>query len=497
MTDLTRFSTLSMKAFLLSVFLLSLQPIVWAGDTTGTWIGTMEHQGTGANKTVWFVKMDLTIEGTKCHGTISYDFMQRNSPLTLQVKFQGSVLENTLVINYYSKDVKKIGTNARSILLQYRYNLLLVKNKFNDNIYGEYVGLSKGLIADQTKGYLFLEPQKGDTTALTQKIDQRIDSLIASRDKPMPPPDIVLNNLPSTTNETSLPKKTEELKTDIKASTTKLPEINSAITTTTTTPATDTVVTAKTQSVNEKKDTVIVSTTIAGITKKESPFVTTTQPTTQKKDTQPTITNTVINKEKELPITNTNNSSLSKTTNQSIITKDTLVQSVTTSLNPIKSDSSLPEKDHELSSALNNFSFADQNKKAKQDTGSRKTALPEVQIKLQSRENIITDRLMVDSGQVVIEFYDNGTIDGDIITVIHNKSIALSNAMLSDKPLRFTIEINPENPYHEIVMYAENQGSIPPNTALMIITYGNERKQVFLSADFKKSAVVVLELNKK
>jgi hypothetical protein len=39
-------------------------------------------------------------------------------------------------------------------------------------------------------------------------------------------------------------------------------------------------------------------------------------------------------------------------------------------------------------------------------------------------------------------------------------------------------------------MVAENEGSIPPNTALLIITAGEKRYQLFLSSTQSKSAVV-------
>ncbi|MBI2730606.1 MAG: hypothetical protein HYX40_07640 [Sphingobacteriales bacterium] len=386
-----------MKALLTLLIILTSTFIVWAGDTTGTWVGTMEHKGTGTTKTVWYVKMDLTVEGSKCNGTITYDFMQRNSPLTLSVKFRGEVLENTLIINYYSKDVKKSGRDARGILLQFRYNLVLVKNKFTEHIYGDYIGLSKGLIPDKTKGYIYLEPYKGDVEALTKKIDIKIDSLIAAKDNPPPvaEPVVETKTLPAVTNKESVTQKKEEPKTEIKATVKTLPE---------------------------------------------KPVV--SAPVEMKKDTQVIV--------KAPPI---------------IIKKDTAVV-----IAPVK--------------------------ELKLDTTALSAAKIEVQTKLKARENVVTDRVNLDTGEVVVEFYDNGTIDGDIITVIHNKSIELSSATLSDKPLRFSFHIDSQNPYHEIVMYAENQGTIPPNTAMMIITYGNQRKQVFLSADDKKSAVVLLELKK-
>jgi hypothetical protein len=43
-------------------------------------------------------------------------------------------------------------------------------------------------------------------------------------------------------------------------------------------------------------------------------------------------------------------------------------------------------------------------------------------------------------------------------------------------------------------MVAENLGSIPPNTALMIVTAGAKRDEVFISSSKQKNAKVVLDL---
>jgi hypothetical protein len=39
-------------------------------------------------------------------------------------------------------------------------------------------------------------------------------------------------------------------------------------------------------------------------------------------------------------------------------------------------------------------------------------------------------------------------------------------------------------------MVGENLGSIPPNTALMIVTAGKERYRLYLTADEKQNALV-------
>ena len=39
-------------------------------------------------------------------------------------------------------------------------------------------------------------------------------------------------------------------------------------------------------------------------------------------------------------------------------------------------------------------------------------------------------------------------------------------------------------------MYAENLGEIPPNTALMVVTDGENRYEVRISSDLEKSGVI-------
>jgi hypothetical protein len=43
-------------------------------------------------------------------------------------------------------------------------------------------------------------------------------------------------------------------------------------------------------------------------------------------------------------------------------------------------------------------------------------------------------------------------------------------------------------------MVAENLGSIPPNTSLMVITTRNKRYEVFISSTEQKNAKVILDL---
>ena len=96
----------------------------------------------------------------------------------------------------------------------------------------------------------------------------------------------------------------------------------------------------------------------------------------------------------------------------------------------------------------------------------------------------------VDTGDIRLDFYDNGQIDGDSITVLVNKRVVLSNQILTAKPVTTYIKIDLHNKFQEVEMVAENLGSIPPNTAMLVITAGEKRYRLFLSSTETKNAVI-------
>ena len=98
--------------------------------------------------------------------------------------------------------------------------------------------------------------------------------------------------------------------------------------------------------------------------------------------------------------------------------------------------------------------------------------------------------ITVDTGQIRLDFYDNGVVDGDSITVMANNKVIVTNHRLSAKPGTAFIKIDEHTTFQEIEMIAENLGSIVPNTALLIITAGKKKYQLFLSSTHQKSAKV-------
>ncbi len=112
------------------------------------------------------------------------------------------------------------------------------------------------------------------------------------------------------------------------------------------------------------------------------------------------------------------------------------------------------------------------------------------------RENIVISEIEVDSDSLQIDVYDNGEIDGDMISLFYNKQLILSNQKLTHKSIKIKIELDSAKASNEISMFAENLGLIPPNTALMIINDGKKKHEIRLTSSLEKNATIRIKRRK-
>ena len=110
--------------------------------------------------------------------------------------------------------------------------------------------------------------------------------------------------------------------------------------------------------------------------------------------------------------------------------------------------------------------------------------------KLEKRKTTILKTIEVESKIVKIDLYDNGEVDGDSISLIYNGDLLLSNKRLTTKAINLNLNVDDGNQVNELVMYAENLGTIAPNTALMVVTDGPNRYEVRITSDLEKSGVI-------
>ncbi len=112
------------------------------------------------------------------------------------------------------------------------------------------------------------------------------------------------------------------------------------------------------------------------------------------------------------------------------------------------------------------------------------------QVEVQNEIEVSTDSIQVD-------FYDNGEVDGDSISVFFNDKLLGSNLRLSTRSIHLNIALDTTREVNQLSMFANNLGSIPPNTALMLVYDGKKRYEVRLSSNLEKSAAVKIRRKKK
>ncbi len=108
------------------------------------------------------------------------------------------------------------------------------------------------------------------------------------------------------------------------------------------------------------------------------------------------------------------------------------------------------------------------------------------------RKAVLNQEYEVESDSVRLSFYDNGEIDGDSISVFVNNQLVLSHQGLEAKAFNLYLHLDSTREVNEISMFAENLGKIPPNTALMVVTDGTHRYEVFMSSSMTENATIKL-----
>lgn len=198
---------------------------------------------------------------------------------------------------------------------------------------------------------------------------------------------------------------------------------------------------------------------------------------------------------KQQPVTQQKNTPQQKTQQQK--TTPPVVKKTTPPVKKI--DSGAVAKNQPLKKNLQGDSIAKSKSEVKSplvnpplDKDLTKKTIPVPSV-IRERENTLVKTIITNSPDIQIQLFDNGEIDGDTISVYDNNEVIANRKGLTGKPITLTIKADVFNSHHEFVMVANNLGSIPPNTALMVITTGGKRYELFISSDEKKNAKVVID----
>ncbi|MBD0279874.1 MAG: hypothetical protein ICV81_18200 [Flavisolibacter sp.] len=113
------------------------------------------------------------------------------------------------------------------------------------------------------------------------------------------------------------------------------------------------------------------------------------------------------------------------------------------------------------------------------------------------RQQKLLQVVEVNNDSLVLSFYDNGVVDGDSISVYLNGENIISHTRLTGSAYRKIVYLkNIPADSLKLLLVAENLGTLPPNTGLLVVQDGDKRHEVHFSADLQTNATLILRKTK-
>lgn len=110
--------------------------------------------------------------------------------------------------------------------------------------------------------------------------------------------------------------------------------------------------------------------------------------------------------------------------------------------------------------------------------------------KYTNRDKKLVTVIPITGDSIQLRFYDNAVVDGDSIAVFLNDKMVFEHVRLNNKPYSLTLSVNDLPEDNEMVMVAENLGTIPPNTSLMVAIVDGKRFEARLESTENSSALI-------
>ena len=114
-----------------------------------------------------------------------------------------------------------------------------------------------------------------------------------------------------------------------------------------------------------------------------------------------------------------------------------------------------------------------------------------------ARQTFLVREIEVYSDSIRVSIYDNGDVDGDTVSVFYNKAPILVNQGLNTQGVNLYLTLDSMMAVHELSLFAENMGTVPPNTALMIIHDGVHRHEIFSTSNESLNGTIRIRRVKK
>lgn len=106
-----------------------------------------------------------------------------------------------------------------------------------------------------------------------------------------------------------------------------------------------------------------------------------------------------------------------------------------------------------------------------------------------ARSRTVATSIPLQSPAIKVEIWDNGVIDGDNISLYFNKELVVNRKRITAVPIVLELTAVPGQE-NELIMYANNLGDIPPNTAMMRVHANGKQYVVEISSDEHSNGII-------
>lgn len=119
---------------------------------------------------------------------------------------------------------------------------------------------------------------------------------------------------------------------------------------------------------------------------------------------------------------------------------------------------------------------------------------PALKDKITKRSYEIIKTFEVNPTKLKVEILDYGQIDGDTVMIFLNDKLLIPERLLTEKAISIDLNIDGQEKVYDLIMYAVSEGTLPPNTAIMIVTINGVKEEFKISSTKNISRAIRFKL---
>ncbi|MDP5061596.1 MAG: hypothetical protein NWP64_06720, partial [Maribacter sp.] len=118
---------------------------------------------------------------------------------------------------------------------------------------------------------------------------------------------------------------------------------------------------------------------------------------------------------------------------------------------------------------------------------------PELRASFDGRNISYTKEFEFESENLIVQIWDHGRQDGDIVSIYLNGVQVVKKYYLTYWKKEFKIKLDPKKS-NDLFLYAHNLGNSPPNTVSVEISDGKNSENIVLNSDLQSCEAVLISV---